>query len=652
MFGKNSFILAVLECFSACLIPSASQAFQMDFSRSEHYQESVVPSGWVIEHGTTTGYAYLMGQQPYTPQGSDESGLYISFYNQTIDNLLYCTNKVENPLVCDTVLAKIRFYAQPQAEKVDSFQIVASTNAWKSYFAVGRPLPIEEQGRKSAEWVTYSRSIHVEGLSEIRPDFCVGILMSPGGRTKKYGYIKSLNVDIAAAATPRDVCLKRNGVDVGEKNQLVPGDADNVSMSVFVSPDPNDDRLTLEGVYGVVDRNGTVTTNKLIQVEGTDEYKNSILAETLDAGEVLNVSSFTKYATKDLPTAGVVNPDGYAYEDLDMPVQYVVSKVGSVWINELSAERVEICGTTNRALTSGWTLVVADGAGSEICRAPLGDAFNFAPPNMINGVVGIDVRDLAWSGGTLPTDDETYLVSLCNSRGIVEHTVRMVFANGTTMGQSGYAKWPDAEYAYDWAGTATDGTFSWKPLGESSFGRVNEGQGFNVPVTVALEVNTGISYAAVVATVSNINNSVVLGTTTDFSATSIDGVASLLITGCTPFPTEIHAVLSGTAFGWSGERKGIILDAPFAEPESDSLVFTPTVASDDFSEFADYWRNEGTLNWVVKSVSRGGRTGNVLRLDAYSVSSGTGFLKCQNYLSAHGRGVCAVAFDYCNTVNT
>ena len=47
-----------------------------------------------------------------------------------------------------------------------------------------------------------------------------------------------------------------------------------------------------------------------------------------------------------------------------------------------------------------------------------------------------------------------------------------------------------------------------------------------------------------------------------------------------------------------------------------------------------------------------GEDRKVLRVNTFAASSGKGILKCENYLSAHGRSMCSLAFDYRNTVNT
>ena len=265
----------------------------------------------------------------------------------------------------------------PKDEKVDAFQVVVSTNEWASYETVGRPIAMEDD-RGSAGWETYSRKLTLGGLARTSPNVHVGILLNPAGKSHDTGYVHSLELKTVAAATPTDICLKRDGAAVDD---LAPGE-DKVAVSVCVSPDPTDERLALEGVYGVVVRNGVVSTNKLTRVEGTDEYVGPVLVPALDAGETLRISAYSKYAST-LPTAGALHDDeGYVYEEADSSVSYSVGKLGSVWINELSAERLEIGGTTNRVMSSGWTLVVSDG-GHVACRAELGAAFDFTT-NMIN----------------------------------------------------------------------------------------------------------------------------------------------------------------------------------------------------------------------------------------------------------------------------
>ena len=647
MLGRTYLLAMVLTYF--CVFQRLF-AYTEDFSSATY--DGNVPSGWALKW-TGAAYATLTSTQPLAPSGEEnESCLGVNFYNATKANLLYRTAKIDDALVCDTILAQLRIYVTPKDEKVDAFQIVVSTNEWASYETVGRPIAMEDD-RGSAGWETYSRKLTLDGLARTSPNVYVGILLNPAGRSHDTGYVHSLELNTVAAATPTDICLKRDGAAV---NDLAPGE-DKVAVSVCVSPDPTDERLALEGVYGVVVRNGVVSTNKLTRVEGTDEYVGPVLVPALDAGETLRISAYSKYAST-LPTAGALHDDeGYAYEEADSSVSYSVGKLGSVWINELSAERLEIGGTTNRVMSSGWTLVVSDG-GHVACRAELGAAFDFTT-NMINGVVGIDVRDLVWRGDTLPAD-RPVSVSLCNSQGIAEHTVEMLFSDRAVMGFTGYAPWPETGLCHDWTGTAMGGVFAWGALAETSFGSPNAGQGFNVPVSVTLTVNTTdgsgeeavpISHATVVATVADFVNATTPGVTTNVTAVSEDGVATLRLDGWSPSTNDIRVVLSGTAFGWTCvEEKGVVLADGC--PRTVPLAFVPTVAFDDFSEFAGYWSNLDKLKWEVASVNDDGEVRKVLRVNTYSVTSGKGILKCENYLSAHGRSMCSLAFDYRNTVDT
>ncbi len=642
MFCKKPFTVAVSVCLG---VVCRLFAYHLDFSAAEY--AGGIPSGWSLQ-GTTSAYVSLPASQPQTPADTGESGLAVNFYSATKQNLLYCTSKIGDELVCNTILAKLRILVQPEADLVDSFQVVVSTNAWDSYESVGDPIYTREAGRTVSEWITYSRIVAIEGLAETNPDVYVGILFIPAGKSHSYGYIHSLSVSIAAAATPTEVCLKRNETSV---SSLIPGQED-AYISAFVAPDPNDDRLVLEGVYGVLNRNGIVSTNKLTRVGTTDEYVSSAITSAFDAGENISVSVFSKYTATALPTVGEVNEeDGYAYQESESAAQYVVGKVGSVWINELTADTLEVCGTTNRVMSSGWTLIVSDDEGNQVCYAELGGTFDFTT-NMINGVVGVDTRALAWIGGTLPSDSSLYNVSLCNSRGIAEHTVEMIFSGDVVMGMTGYASWPDAGYSYDWTGTATDGTFAWSTLAESSFGASNSGQGFNIPVSFILSVNTRvgsevdgdqISHATVVAAISDLNNLPSIGTITNVNSTSEDGVALFEVSGWTPFPTNIQATLSGNAFGWKSDEKQVVLTNGFSH--SASLSFVPTVALDDFSTLADYWSNQDSkLKWDVSS--------GVLRLNTYAATSGRGVLTCGNYLYANGNAMCSVEFDFRNTVDS
>ena len=645
MFGRKALVFTVLACLGASCHLSAYEA---DFSAAA-YAESGVPIGWTLA-GSSAAYVSLSRSQPQTPAGSSDAGLAVNFYSATKENVLRRTDPLGDAVPCDTLLAELTFYAQPEAELVDAFQVVVSTNAWASFEAVGAPVLIEEKGRTAAAWVTASRKVTLAGLAGSGCNVHVGLRLIPAGKSHAYGYIHSLRLRSVAAATPSDVGLTHAGEVV---ETLAPGDAE-VRLRACVVPDPQDGRLELEGVYGVIDRNGEVATNRLERVEGSDAYVGPALEPALDAGETLRVSAYSRYKATDLPVAGDVQDDGYAYEEAGN-LAYVVAKAGSVWINELSAEQVELCGTTNRVLAAGWTLVASNAADGATCRADLGAAFDFGT-NMVNGVVGLDVRRLRWRDGALPTGVPV-TVTLCNARGVAEHAVEMVFSGTAARGFSGYAPWHREGLGFDWAGTATDGPFAWGDLAAPSFGAVNAGQGFYVPVSATLTVQTTdgdgapLSHATVVASVEDFSNASERGVMTNFTAVSENGTATFALDGWAADTNEIRVVLSGSAFGWACLDAQTVRLAHGGE-ETVALAFAPVAACDDFSELADYWGNAGKLKWNVASVSGGGETRRALRLNTYAVTSGEGRLRCANYLSAHGRNLCSVAFDYRNTVDT
>ena len=642
MISKFFQMFAILLCFG---LGQQLLADSEDFTDPSIYNGGATPTNWELQYSQGAAYVSLSSPQESTP------GLRVNFYNATKENMLRCTRSITD-IACDTVLAKVQVYVSPSDAKVDTFQIVVSTNDWASYERVGDLVYFEDSQRTSAGWETISRQLTIPGLAAQNCELKFGFLFIPAGKSKNYGYISSFEISIAASAQPNNICLKRDDVEVTE---FLPGDTD-VTVNATVSPSPSDNRLELEGVYSVIDRLGVSTTNKLERIGESNQYESTVnFASPVDAGERIKVSAFSKYkVAEDLPT--VSEPvDGYVYEESNQTPLYKVGKSGSVWINELSSQYLEVCGTTNRVVTGGWSLVVYEDSTNEVCRADLGSKFDFTT-NMINKVVGLDVRQLNWVGGELPKDSKEYLVSLKNSSDIAEHEVYVSFNDDKVMGMKGYSKWNDElEYGYDWTGTSTSGIFSWSDDIDASPGGVNDGQGFNVPVTGVLSVNTvdanglNISNVTVVATVSDISNETQLGITTRFEEVSIDGYSIFTIDGVSPNPNKINVVLSGALFGLTAEEKNLVLTN--GTSLTTKLAFYPSVGYEYFNNLSK-WRNENTkLNWDIYAVTRDGRSENALRLNTYNITQGEGELVCNNALSSCGKKVAYVEFDYRNTVN-
>ena len=384
-----------------------AMAFEVAFTNSLSTVNGV-PDGWML---TGSGSVTMLNQQPQTIGG--ESGLCFSFRTATGTNLLRRTiaDIRNDDISCDNVFVSARVYVQKEYSRSDSFQIVISTNNWATEagtIKIGDPIMLEESGRTIDEWKTIVRSQKVLGLKQSGNDVSVGIVAGAAGRTSRYGYLQSLRLSFAAMATPKDICFEVAEQDV---TSLMPGET-NVCVTASIDLYPAD-AVTIHRVYCVLRRNNCeIYEFPMTNCSSSAYWQSEPLAPAVEAGELLDVSVCAEYIT-DLDALGE-KTDGVAKEQSEWH-SASGAKLGSVWINEFSLDQVELCGTTNRIILSeetgtglsNWMLELskADVVTNEvdlsiytndiIYRAFLPGTFDFTA-NMINGVVGLETRDLFW----------------------------------------------------------------------------------------------------------------------------------------------------------------------------------------------------------------------------------------------------------------
>ena len=428
-------------------------------------------------------------------------------------------------------------------------------------------------------------------------------------------------------------------------------------IAVSLNRQPNDSRVTVDSVYGILNRNGVVSTNALNRVGETDRYVGDALSPTLDAGETIVVSAFSKY-TSTLPTAGD-EIGGFAFESSDALVSYTVSKRGSVWINEIGADTVEFFGTTNRVMTPGWYLTLSNETGI-VRKAVFDEAFDFSQ-NLHNGIIGIVTKTLRWMnlGGSEETPDAgSYIMELHNSSGVVEDSVSLTYPIVGSRGRIGIALWPEEGYSYDWSGTATSDVFKdWSDFVTPSFGAVNANQGFKIQTSVRIKVTTAreggiVPYSKVVVDSIGFTNSKDLSETNTITKQSNEsGLVEIELTGFATDVNNISTLVSAEAFGWKSEP---VAKKFVAKSENDVVLeLTPIAATDEFAKLNDYWENAGDskLQWAVPAKNQ------FLQLNTSSYTPSpskvnAGILNCKNSLSSAGKVCSLIAFDFWNARQT
>lgn len=643
---RNFLFLLFGGVLSFCL-----NAYEVAFTNSLIHVNGV-PDGWQL---MGSGSVSMLTQQPKKIDG--ESGLGFSFVSATGTNIL-CTKEAVIPsaeILCDNVSVRARVYLQKASARSDLFQIVISTNQWTSYEVVGEPILLEEKGRTVNAWETIERNAKIIGLSSCGQDVSVGILAGAGRYTSKYGYLQFLSLGFVAVATPQMVAFETEGTKV---SSLTPGETrTKITADVDAYPTIGTGAVSISRVFCVLDRNGITNTLEMAQ-DGLSTRWTTVapLTPVIEAGESLKASVCVEYIS-DIDTLGE-KTEGVAREQSSW-VCIEGMKKGSVWINEFTPQKVEVCGTTNRVMLSGWALELMDKvSGTTNCCAKLLGIFDFSD-NMINGVVGLETRELVWKDRSgVEVDASTfvsgdYILRLRNAADIVEHETVVTLPLVGSVGMTGYSPWNGKEY--DWTGTATGGIFSWGTIAVPTLGAVNDGQGFKVPLqTTTLvvkterqssEVNQPLSYVTVVATGYGLGNDTYADVPLSFLDQSSDGMATIRIEDCySATPEGIEIQLVANAFGWYGMPKNIVVQN--GSVTTNTFFLSPTIASDDFTGTAlkSFWKNENTLKWESVQYGENG----VLRLNTQSVWPGTAILRCSNFLSPQGRRYASVSFDFMN----
>ena len=669
-----------LIVFASVLVSSlfscASSVYEFAFTNTDvfAYSEAGIPIGWEL---TGDGTVSMLNPQPQTIDG--EAGLGFAFGSADGTNILRKVDSVfkKGEIDSDYIFVNARILIQQEFFRSDLFQFVISTNNWETYEPIGEPIMLEEVGRTVNEWKSISRGARISGATQ--HDVYFGVLAGSGWMTMHSGYLQSVRISSVSIATPKSVVFQ---VD-GEASALEPGTS-NALVAATVEAYPSD-KVTVLNVFCQLERNDVVTDMPMTRVGSSNRWQTDFITPAIDAGESIRASICTEYvseiASLGEDTGRVAGDGKRIVSELSSPTNVVCGKLGSVWINEFTLERVELCGTTNRVLLSSeksaqlkdWSLelskevIVNDDdltyTTNIIFCAALPRTFNFTT-NMVNGVVGLETRELVWTSnsvavalGAIPEGE--YVLRLLNAAGIEEQreSVPLPFPNSTaSMGKTGTATWPRAGYGYDWSSTATNDVFKWSSLSETSFGTVNKDQGFKVPVSVTLVVNTEtqsgdgvvpLSYASVVAKAYGVANDSDNVSPISYISQSVDGVVTTNITGYSSTPSTISIQLSAEAFGWYCAPTNIIV-----QDESvitNSLLLTPTVASDDFigPELNSYWKNTGDDGLAWQLVQEPDENG-VLQFDSTMSDRGVVVLDCSNYLSPCGSKYAAVSFKVKN----
>ncbi|MGN0853145.1 MAG: hypothetical protein ACI4Q3_07185, partial [Kiritimatiellia bacterium] len=631
---------ALFALLVGCLVEISFGAITFSF-------EGGVPADW----GATSQW------RAYAFDGSTYLRTNIASSNAGTTGLVKSNVSVEEELLptCNNVVAEVVLSNTKPVTSglIDSFQVVISTDNWQTEIPVGEPFEYYDAS-SSDTWAVHRVVAPIDGLSDCSQLY-VGLRVIAAGWSSNHIYVKSISFDFLSGATCSDIGFA-NGIEpkIGDRSVMV---------QATVNKEP-EEAISELSVWAVVDRNGFIYTNQMFEA-GANVYTNDIIGvdatnsgsqamPALDAGDWVRVEVLTRYVSSmgAIGTPDEINPGAYIETSVNA-IDYQVAQQGSVWINEFTLSKVELCGTTNRYYMPGWKLVLLDGSSAIAAEKVFEEAFDFSA-NMPNKMVGLLVYDLAWKMGTL---NNPYSLQLVNSAGIVEHRCDNLILSGgdSIFGMTGIADWPEEGEAYDWSGTATNGTFRFAVIGNETFGKLNDGQYFEIENTGWFSVNTYVSMKDGVTPGFQYAN---VDYALDFSGGAINGALQTGENGSTPIieftgtHTNLESVAAEfavSAFGWLSDPVTYNLNFGMTN-DSNNVVLSPTIAKDDFSDgkLGVYWENTGTRTFKYGSADDNG----FARFDSRTANNGSHYavIRCSNPVMTRGKSNVSVSFSVMNYV--
>ena len=575
---------------------------------------------------------------------TEDDGVYPNVYRTpaNVTSVYKCSSAIEGGAIpaCDNVEVRI-VHANPApvyVNSIDKLQAVIWTNNCDIAIPIGNPLPYYDASAGAVRTSVWEDV--VEGLANCEKiEFGVAVIAA--GYSRNYIYLKQYDINFNASVSISDFTFAAGLPKEADKSIVVRG-------NVVEQPESNISNVV---VYVNVDRNAKDENLRdswvVTQAVSSAGFECDILSGRdtfVDSGETFDLSLSVGYQSS-LPAKGVLTNDYYRLQ-LTNTLSTLIQKRGSVWINEFDGSKVEICGTTNRYMTGNWYLTLTNETTWLTNRLDNICPFDFSM-TMINDIVGIVMAECdQW---TIPAESQEYVLTLHNGAGVIEHeaVVTLPVDAGTSYGFSGSAEWPEKGYAYDWSGTATNGTFIWCK-DSATWGAVNESQSFNVFVKGRFRVQSLLedssdplpSSALVELSFSGGSSNILCSTS------GVDGYSDWIdFCGTHENITSVQATINANAFGWRSSP--LITDFYFSTDNDDcQLYLSPSSAEENFNgaELSAYWANPLNKTWVVNN--------GLLYFDCYREMSGTLVeLDTLNYLSSRGRKYVNLEFQLYNCEN-
>ena len=638
-----------------------------DFTTVE-YSDNRCPSGW------STDNPWYDTSYPSLGYASSENGLGLNFYyaQEALEMMLSRQIPIDDERICDNFVFEITAWVNPANAqgKVDRICPVISFDG-SNFVPLGSEIALHDSNRNVAGWETFVFSSNI--VDAVSKNIYIGVKSIAGGRSLSVSYIKSIKAGFKVCASVNEICLVSNGAIEQDPTNLLPGDT-NLRVRAQINVSPNDVSkvcLLENGVVAKVIVNGNDPVD-YIMTDGNDGYWYSDILPTMDAGSKLSVQVSTRYRSPaGLETLSNPDEEGIATESKTVD-GFAVCKLGSVWINEITPNAVELCGTTNRVyVDNGWKLSIStNDVVAKVISLELSFNNDFkVSVDKTGGVVGFAVlKDVDFG---VKAEEYPVTIRLINASDIEEDAVTLNYPVTVSFGRVNCAKFYG--WDYDWEGTAAGSIFVWTNRERSTLGEINDGQGFRTPdekkivvKTVMVdseETETPLAYATVEVNIEDYKN-VESGTPAECLVKNVvtpspDATTNVNVIGWSPSTNVLDVSVKATAFGWTSDKiQREILRT--SSSEEFTISMNPAIAFDDFEAgLASYWNNNGSIfnrvtgdqiKWMVFDSYEEGRR-NILCLNTYYAENyqKVQSLECINHVLSHGKKI--VSFS-CYAKNT
>jgi len=500
--------------------------------------------------------------------------------------------KMPSP-VGENIVATLEIYNQPgnpahSPPRNDILQLVATTNDWANYIQIGDNIMRHSPLSTDNAWRKQTIIGYLPGIMEC-DNFRLGLRAEAHGNSQRDIYFRELELSFMVtveASNPRHADwdeIEEQLTDWIPSFKARFDDAPHLAVEVLQRPTTDVTNLVVSLVHDRLSR-GDQLTHDMVAVEGTDDWRTASSIGPFEAGEINRYRFVCEFAS----ISGLATNSPVYYPGSNTWFSSVAGGLGGVWINEIAPNRIELAAPTGRVTQAGWRLEAVAGAATN--SQVIAETINFT--NNAHHGVGFYVVDL---DDSLTGDFTEGDLRLVNSANVAEHTVTGYrLYPGETWSAIGAGPYlPDGDY------TQYAANFSWTNT-NATIGKTNNGQGFEIPVTLTMAVTNTQPFAMlrVEARFSRYS------ATTNVSAVASGETGVFTLRGEHISSSEVQVVIEGQAFCFYAD----VTEATVSLNETVyvNLPMTPGVGKDPFDppKFRDYWSIEGQPpNWACNGTA-------------------------------------------------